>query len=180
MAFVSSLDKVTVASRTVAVLAFAGRGFAGLWRGPGWAELPFSQGSALVLLAVSTLPHSPFVSLSPGCQDAHKFTFLKSVYVLCKTALKRGLTQGLDLFCQTCEVVENIKVRGHLVFWGWGQAPLAPAPCVDSAWVGQGLEALGASSCQLPSWLCSAGHPGKGAKGPSVLTGPLSRHDCHR
>lgn len=129
---------------------------------------------------MSTLPHSPFVSLSPGCQDTHKFTFLKSVYVLCKTALKRGLTQGLDLFCQTCEVVENIKVRGHLVFWGWGQAPLAPAPCVDSAWVGQGLEALGASSCQLPSWLCSAGHPGKGAKGPSVLTGPLSLHDCHR
>ncbi|XP_068888725.1 maestro heat-like repeat family member 5 isoform X1 [Aphelocoma coerulescens] len=42
-------------------------------------------------------------------KDAHKFTFLKSVYVMCKSALKRGLTQGLDLFCQTCEVVENIK-----------------------------------------------------------------------
>ncbi|XP_048180117.1 uncharacterized protein LOC125336053 [Corvus hawaiiensis] len=42
-------------------------------------------------------------------KDTHKFTFLKSVYVLCKTALKRGLTQGLDLFCQTCEVVDNIK-----------------------------------------------------------------------
>ncbi|RMB92199.1 hypothetical protein DUI87_31310 [Hirundo rustica rustica] len=41
-------------------------------------------------------------------KDTHKFTFLKSTYVLCKTALKRGLTQGLDLFCQTCEVVENI------------------------------------------------------------------------
>ncbi|XP_053850400.1 uncharacterized protein LOC128816645 isoform X1 [Vidua macroura] len=42
-------------------------------------------------------------------KDTHKFTFLKSTYVMCKTALKRGLTQGLDLFCQTCEVVENIK-----------------------------------------------------------------------
>ncbi|KAF4797314.1 hypothetical protein TURU_073302 [Turdus rufiventris] len=42
-------------------------------------------------------------------KDSHKFTFLKSTYVLCKTALKHGLTQGLDLFCQTCEVVENIK-----------------------------------------------------------------------
>ncbi|XP_023794281.1 uncharacterized protein LOC111937248 [Cyanistes caeruleus] len=42
-------------------------------------------------------------------KDTHKFTFLKSTYVLCKTALKRGLTQGLDLFCQACEVVENIK-----------------------------------------------------------------------
>ncbi|XP_063265306.1 uncharacterized protein LOC134556854 isoform X2 [Prinia subflava] len=41
-------------------------------------------------------------------KDTHKFTFLKSTYVLCKTALKRGLTQGLALFCQTCEVVENI------------------------------------------------------------------------
>lgn len=101
--------------------------------------------SALVLLAVSTLPHSPFVSLSPGCQDTHKFTYLKSIYVLCKTALKRGLTQGLDLFCQTCEVVENITVRGHLVSGGWAQAPLALAPCVDSAWVGQVLGALGAA-----------------------------------
>ncbi|CAN8194265.1 unnamed protein product [Coccothraustes coccothraustes] len=42
-------------------------------------------------------------------KDTHKFTFLKSTYVMCKTALKRGLTKGLDLFCQTCEVVENIK-----------------------------------------------------------------------
>ncbi|KAL2297619.1 hypothetical protein Nmel_016168 [Mimus melanotis] len=42
-------------------------------------------------------------------KDSHKVTFLKSIYVLCKTALKRGLTQGLDLFCQTCQVVENIK-----------------------------------------------------------------------
>ncbi|XP_064584959.1 protein MROH8 [Zonotrichia leucophrys gambelii] len=42
-------------------------------------------------------------------KDTHKFTFLKSTYVVCKTALKRGLTRGLDLFCQTCEVVENIK-----------------------------------------------------------------------
>ncbi|XP_032932843.1 uncharacterized protein LOC117005373 [Catharus ustulatus] len=42
-------------------------------------------------------------------KDSLKFTFLKSTYVLCKTALKHGLTQGLDLFCQTCEVVENIK-----------------------------------------------------------------------
>ncbi|XP_064251775.1 uncharacterized protein LOC135284298 [Passer domesticus] len=42
-------------------------------------------------------------------KDTHKFTFLKSTYVVCKTALKRGLTKGLDLFCQTCEVVENIK-----------------------------------------------------------------------
>ncbi|XP_056361640.1 uncharacterized protein LOC130260361 isoform X2 [Oenanthe melanoleuca] len=42
-------------------------------------------------------------------KDLHKFTFLKSTYVLCKTALKHGMTQGLDLFCQTCEVVENIK-----------------------------------------------------------------------
>lgn len=66
-------------------------------------------------LAVSTLPHSLFVSLSPGCQDTHKFTFLKSTYVLCKTALKSDLTQGLDLFCQSCEVVENIMVRRHLV-----------------------------------------------------------------
>lgn len=140
MAFVSSLDKVIVASWTVAVLAFAGRGFAGLWRAAAWAELRFSQGSALVLLAVSTLPHSPFVSLSPGCQDTHKFTFLKSVYVLCKTALKRGLTQGLDLFCQTCKVVENIKVRGHPVFWGWGQAP--PSRPFSSPSPTQGLQAL--------------------------------------
>lgn len=73
--------------------------------------------TASVSLAVSILPRSLFVSLSPGCQDSHKFTFLKSTYVLCKTALKSGLTQGLDLFCQTCEVVENIKVRGHLVLW---------------------------------------------------------------
>ncbi|XP_059342080.1 uncharacterized protein LOC132082043 [Ammospiza nelsoni] len=42
-------------------------------------------------------------------KDTHKFTFLKSTYVVCKTALKRGLTRGLDLFCQMCEVVENIK-----------------------------------------------------------------------
>ncbi|XP_068065891.1 maestro heat-like repeat-containing protein family member 7 [Anomalospiza imberbis] len=42
-------------------------------------------------------------------KDTHKFTFLKSTYVMCKTALKHGLTQGLDLFCETCKVVENIK-----------------------------------------------------------------------
>lgn len=77
MAFVSSLDKVTVASRTVAVLAFAGRGFAGLWRGAGWAELPFSQCSGPagcvhpptlpVCVSVPRLPGHPQVHISEEC-----------------------------------------------------------------------------------------------------------------
>lgn len=104
LAFVSSLDKVTVASWTVAVLAFAG----------------LAGQSCLSHRALHSQCSSPTGCVHPPtntpclclCQDTHKFTFLKSTYVMCKTALKRGLTQGLDLFCQTCEVVENIKVRG--------------------------------------------------------------------
>lgn len=181
VAFVSSLDKVTVASWTVAVLAFGARGLAGLWRGAGWAELPFSQGTASPVLwscwlCPLSLPHSLLVSLFLGCQDSHKFTFLKSTYVLCKTALKHGLTQGLDLFCQTCEVVENIKVKGWAYpIWCWAQAPLALAPCVGSAWVGAWRHWV----LPGPSWSCSAGPPGKGAKGPSVLAHPVSCHDYH-
>lgn len=64
--------------------------------------------------------------------------FLDSICILCRTARHQGLSQGLDVFCHSYELAENIKVRGHP----------APAPWEDTAWAGRGS---GGTGCwQLP------------------------------
>ncbi|XP_039246541.1 uncharacterized protein LOC120325136, partial [Pipra filicauda] len=57
---------------------------------------------------------------SPNKEERDKATFLQSISVLCRSALKHGLTQGLDLFCDMYQLAENIKAlleeepRDHL------------------------------------------------------------------
>ncbi|XP_064531654.1 uncharacterized protein LOC135424391 isoform X2 [Pseudopipra pipra] len=57
---------------------------------------------------------------SPNKEERDKATFLRSISVLCRSALSHGLTQGLDLFCDKYELAENIKAlleeesRDHL------------------------------------------------------------------
>ncbi|XP_069633948.1 uncharacterized protein [Haliaeetus albicilla] len=71
---------------------------------------------------VSTFSRSPFVSLSPGCQEkAQKMQFLETICTLCKAARQsKGLSRGLNAFCHKFELAENIKVlleeepRDHL------------------------------------------------------------------
>ncbi|XP_064495785.1 maestro heat-like repeat family member 5 [Pseudopipra pipra] len=46
---------------------------------------------------------------SPNKEERDKATFLQSISVLCRSALNHGLTQGLDLFCDTYQLAENIK-----------------------------------------------------------------------
>ncbi|XP_027741906.1 uncharacterized protein LOC114058595 [Empidonax traillii] len=46
---------------------------------------------------------------SPNQEERDKATFLRSISVLCRSAVKLGLTQGLDLFCDVCQLSENIK-----------------------------------------------------------------------
>ena len=66
--------------------------------------------------------HAPCLSLcSPGYQEkGQKLKFLESICILCRTARCRGLSEGLDVFCHSYELVENIKVRGHLAALGKG------------------------------------------------------------
>ncbi|XP_029817983.1 uncharacterized protein LOC108642805 [Manacus vitellinus] len=45
---------------------------------------------------------------SPNKEERDKATFLRSISVLCRSALKHGLTQGLDLFCDMYQLAENI------------------------------------------------------------------------
>ena len=75
---------------------------------------------------VSTFSRSPFVSLSPGCQEkAQKMQFLETICTLCKAARQsKGLSRGLNAFCHKFELAENIKVRGHLA--GLGRAARSP------------------------------------------------------
>ncbi|XP_039245950.1 uncharacterized protein LOC114000278 [Pipra filicauda] len=57
---------------------------------------------------------------SSNKEERDKATFLQSISVLCRSALKHGLTQGLDLFCDMYQLAENIKAlleeepRDHL------------------------------------------------------------------
>ncbi|XP_027487232.1 uncharacterized protein LOC113940306 isoform X1 [Corapipo altera] len=57
---------------------------------------------------------------SPNKEERDKATFLRSISVLCRSALSHGLTQGLDLFCDMYQLAENIKAlleeepRDHL------------------------------------------------------------------
>ncbi|XP_039236126.1 uncharacterized protein LOC120323050, partial [Pipra filicauda] len=57
---------------------------------------------------------------SPNKEERDKATFLQSISVLYRSALKHGLTQGLDLFCDMYQLAENIKAlleeepRDHL------------------------------------------------------------------
>ncbi|XP_027571446.2 uncharacterized protein LOC113985086 [Pipra filicauda] len=46
---------------------------------------------------------------SPNKEERDKATFLRSISVLCRSALSHGLTQGLDLLCDTYQLAENIK-----------------------------------------------------------------------
>ncbi|XP_064495733.1 uncharacterized protein LOC135404932 [Pseudopipra pipra] len=46
---------------------------------------------------------------SPNKEERDKATFLRSISVLCRSALSHGLTQGLDLFCDMYQLAENIK-----------------------------------------------------------------------
>ncbi|XP_032562960.1 uncharacterized protein LOC116796446 [Chiroxiphia lanceolata] len=46
---------------------------------------------------------------SPNKEERDKATFLRSISLLCRSALKHGLTQGLDLFCDMYQLAENIK-----------------------------------------------------------------------
>lgn len=74
---------------------------------------------------VSTFSRSPFVSLSPGCQEtAQKIQFLETICTLSKAARHKGLSRGLNAFCHKFELAENIKVRGHPV--GLGRAARSP------------------------------------------------------
>lgn len=49
--------------------------------------------------------------------------FLNSICILCRTAKEEGLTQGLDVFCHTYDLVEHIKVRGRRVALEKGARP---------------------------------------------------------
>ena len=49
--------------------------------------------------------------------------FLDSICILCRTAKHQGLSQGLDVFCHSYELAENIKVRGHPAPLGKGARP---------------------------------------------------------
>ena len=74
---------------------------------------------------VSTFSRSPFVSLSPGCQEeAQRIRFLEIICTLCKAARRQGLSQGLNAFCHRFELAENIKVRGHPAGLGRGARSL--------------------------------------------------------
>ena len=128
-AFVSSPEKVTAAISNAAVPASAERGSAaGLpevcWLGraaspspPTWPRTP----SALVPLAVCPPSHAPCLSLcSPGCQEGQEMEFLRSVCTLCRTAKQYDILQGLDVFCHSYELAENIKVRAHPAALGKG------------------------------------------------------------
>ncbi|KAM6100881.1 LOW QUALITY PROTEIN: ATPase family AAA domain-containing protein 2-like, partial [Pterocles gutturalis] len=50
-----------------------------------------------------------FVS-SPGQEHGQKMEFLHSICTLCDTARRRGLSQGLDIFCHRYDLAENIKL----------------------------------------------------------------------
>lgn len=50
--------------------------------------------------------------------------FLDSICILCRTAKHQGLSQGLDVFCHSYELAENIKVRGHPAGLGRGARSL--------------------------------------------------------
>ncbi|XP_027758950.1 uncharacterized protein LOC114067593 [Empidonax traillii] len=46
---------------------------------------------------------------SPSQEERDKVTFLRSISMLCRSAVKLGLTQGLDFFSDMYQLAENIK-----------------------------------------------------------------------
>ena len=77
-------------------------------------------------------------------------TFLHSICILCRTARHLDLSQGLDIFCHSYELAENIKVRGHPAPLGKGARPPGTGTLGGQRLGGARLGSGGTGCWQLP------------------------------